>query len=99
MLNLAYPVEYPIVGATNPWIGEFERVLLDLAGAVYQAVPFDLAVIGEEAMAFSVEEQALTAEIVDHGGYLLSPDLASRVKPRRSPEVLPTGLRWFPWAV
>lgn len=98
MLDLAYPVAYPIVGATNPWIDEFEHILLRIAETVYQAAPFDLAVVGEEAAALSVEEQALTPDIVDRGGYLLSPHLARRIHPHREPEVLPTGLRWFPWA-
>jgi hypothetical protein len=97
MLELAYRVQYPIVGATNPWIPEFERHLVGIAETVYQSVPFDLAVIGEEATALADTEHELTAERLAQGGYLVSPRLAARLRSQRMPETLPTGLLWFVW--
>ena len=98
MLSLAYPVEYPIDVATNPWIDEFEHALVDIAEGVYRAAPFDLAVIGEEATAVVDGADALTGDMLNRGGYLASPQLAHKLKPRRTPEALPSGLLWFPWA-
>ncbi len=98
MLNVAYPVKYPIESATNPWIDEFERVLVDIAESVYRVVPFDLAVIGEEATAVADGADELTGDMLDRGGYLASPQLAHKLKPRRPPEALPSGLLRFPWA-
>lgn len=97
MLSLAYPVEYPIDGTTNPWIDEFERVLVDIAESIYRVAPFDLAVIGEEAAALAVDADALTADELERGGYLLSPHLAHGLKSQRVPEILPSGLLRFPW--
>lgn len=98
MLGLAYPIEYPIVGTTNPWIAEFEALLLDIADTVFVRSPFDMAVIGEEATAFADDAQPLTADRVNRGGYLLSPHLYEMIQPQRMPERRPNGLLWFPWA-
>jgi len=98
MLESAYPIEYPIVGESNPWIDQFERILVGIAEFVYRIVPFDLATIGEEAPAFKDVEKPLTAAKLALGGYLVSPRLANQLKPTGVPMTFPTGLLWFPWA-
>ena len=94
MLESMYPVEYPL--AYNAWIDPLDRLLVEIAEMVYRTVPFDLAVIGEEAAAFEDVGPALTAERLAQGGYLVSPRLADQLKPARVPETCRSGLLWFP---
>ncbi len=98
MLERAYSVEYPIESATNPWIDQVDQQLLDVAEFVYQTIPFNLAVLGEEAAAFKDAAGELTAERLAQGGYLVSPRLAARLNPARVPQTLRSGLLWFSWA-
>jgi len=86
-------VEYPL--ASNAWIDPLDRLLVEIAEVVYRAVPFDLAVIGEEAAAFEDAGPALTAERLAQGGCLVSPHLVDRLKPARVPETCSSGLLWF----
>lgn len=102
MLELAFPVEYPLVAAANPWITDVEASLVEVADAVYRAVPFDLATIGEEVSglfyAGSVDPKfALTRDEVERGGgFLISPGMWQRLEPMAAHQSLASGLRWVP---
>lgn len=37
MLELAYPVAYPLLDDTNPWIADVQRLLVSIADAIYGA--------------------------------------------------------------
>jgi hypothetical protein len=102
MLEIAYPVEYPLLTETNPWIAEVEAILVSIADGIYRAVPYDLATIGEEASGLfyarsADPKRAVTAEAVDRGGgFLISPGLWERLQPTAAAETLESGLRWVP---
>ena len=102
MLELAYPVEYPLFDDTNPWIADVEGLLVSIANHIYTAVPFDLATVGEEVSGLfyarsSSETRAITRDVVDRGGgFLLSPRLWERLQPTAIAEPLASGLRWVP---
>lgn len=100
MLELAYPVEYPLFSDTNPWIADVEACLVSVADGVYRAVPFDLATIGEEVSGLfyarsADTKRAVTAEAVDRaGGFLISRALWEHLQPMAAAETLESGLRW-----
>lgn len=100
MLELAYPVEYPLLIETNPWIADVEACLVSIADGIYRAVPYDLATIGEEVSGLfyarsADPKRAVTAAAVDRGGgFLISPGLWERLRPMAAAETLESGLRW-----
>lgn len=97
MLELAFPVVYPLLAPTNPWLAEIDRVFLTLAEAVHAAQPFDLALVGEEVSGDAYASQ-ITAADVAKGGYLIPAGLMQRLQPDVPSVMLPSGLHWFPYA-
>jgi len=75
-----------------------DRVLLDVAQALYSVVPFDIAAIGEEVSAILQPGKDPTPSRLLSGGIVLSPTLFDRLLPDGEWERLPTGLRWRPWS-
>ncbi len=102
MLELVYPVEYPLSDDTNPWIRDVERDLVDVADRVFGQVPFDLATVGEETSGIfyanrADANRAISREVIERaGGFLLSERLRSRLALEIEAEVLPSGLLWIP---
>ena len=97
MLELAFPVDYPLFASTNPWLAEIDHVLLEQASTVHAAQPFDLARIGEEVSGQGYAGQA-TATDVATGGYLLPAGLLQRLHPEVPSVRLRSDLHWFPYA-
>ena len=96
MLELVSPVEYPLSGRPNSWLATLDAALLGLAERVYRAAPFELALIGEEALSMGAAARDLAAGQRVSGGMLLSPTLFHALRPATASVPLATGLRWFP---
>lgn len=96
MLQLAFPVRYPMKREDNPWLPAVDQVLLSMAERVYQASPFDMALIGEEASG-QLRAQELTAVALARGGVLVPPSLTHQLGSSSAAVALPNGLHWFPW--
>jgi hypothetical protein len=99
MLDLLGPLRHPVHDVANYWLHDVERALVNLADTVNYAVPFDLGVLGEEAitMAPGGEGSPMTREAVEEtGGYVLSEQVWHELALTQRSEVLPSGLRWVP---
>lgn len=99
MLELIRPLHYPMHSEGNFWLHDVERVLADVADHVYRAVPFELAVLGEEATDITPGGDGIPlsrAAVEENGGYVLSEDAWQRLDLSKPGEILPTGLRWIP---
>lgn len=94
MLGRAFPLVYPLDLETNPWLAEVDSALIELAESVYSEVPFDLALIGEEAAGYATVDTLKTSD-VEQGGVLISPSVSERLQPTRKPVVTATGLHWY----
>jgi hypothetical protein len=98
MLELVYPVKYPLLRKDNPYLDEVDRVLLEVAEATYRVSPFNLALMGGEASGLFYEK-TISAEWLTPGGFIIPPSLFERLNADLKPEVLSTGLRWLPWTI
>lgn len=91
MLEQVVPVQYPLTELENPWMAGLDRDLISVAEHVYRAVPFDLAIVGEECSGFTNTVEA-EVEHFDKGVYLLSSGFAARMPLSREPKTLDSGL-------
>ena len=97
MLERLFPVAYnPMSVKRNPWLGEIERLLADIAVWVYSAAPFELAVLGECASALAVDAADLTREALAPGGFILPDELWQRLERACESRPLSQGLRHIP---
>lgn len=97
MLERLFPVAYnPMSVKKNPWLGDIERLLADIAAWVYDAAPFELAVLGECASAVAVDAVDLTREALAPGGFILPDELWRRLEPALESRPLSHGLRHIP---
>lgn len=102
MLHRAHRVDDPLYRESNFWLHDVEVLLANVADHVHQSVPFELAVIGEEASgSISVqggnETRPITREAVEQdGGYLLSAELWQQLLPETRAQLIPSGLYWVP---
>ena len=96
LLGRFISVGEPIHECPNPWRKLVDEVLMEVADAVYARTRFEFASLGEEAGSLSPTSKNLTAEDLQRGGLLLSPELCSRVDPGARGKPLPSGLLWFP---
>jgi hypothetical protein len=71
MLDLLFPIHYPVTHEKNPWITQFDTFLATIATQIYHEAPFLLAVMGEEATAFPLNN-ILTA--IEHNQGVLVPE-------------------------
>jgi len=101
MLGLAYSVREPLDQTANSWLPGIFRALADVANTIYERVPFEMALIGEEVSGLwyadsDVEGRpVITREVVEvKGGVVLSPRLWERLQLSVEAELLPSGLRW-----
>ena len=95
MLELRFPMTYPLDSATNPWMTRFEERLARIAAAISGVAPFRLGVIGEEASGALPDE--LTAADCESGGFLVPPDLWANLSPKRKLVVLANGVAYVPF--
>jgi hypothetical protein len=77
MLELVYPVAYPIDPA-SPWTGELDAHLARLAARVYSQVPFTFGTLGEEASALGPTAEQVTATALQGPGLLVPSTLFQR---------------------
>jgi len=96
MLELRFPVSYPLETATNAWLVGLDQMLARIAGTIYETVPFQVGRLGEEAAAVGTVAAALTAEECERGGVLVPEQLWRRLNPRRSAECIVPGLVYAP---
>ncbi|HSS34855.1 MAG TPA: hypothetical protein VLR93_01160 [Patescibacteria group bacterium] len=100
MLDLAYEVVHPVSHDANAWFKDVEGALVSIAVLVNAAVPFDLAIIGDEVSGLHYASSrrpgmAITAEAIERtGGYLVSSKLWERLASTAQAELLSGGLRW-----
>jgi hypothetical protein len=72
-------------------------MLIDIAQYVYLAVPFDLAVIGEDSSVVYPTVKDIKPSELDHGACLIAPTLFHQMQLRTEWEVLPSELLWRDW--
>ena len=95
MLDLVFDISYPITRNDNPWLPQVDQIYVDIATAVYQSSPFDLAIIGEEAFVFRSWKK-ITPDELEIGGYILPGEKAGRFRQLPPSVSLNDDLRWFP---
>jgi hypothetical protein len=96
MLELRFPISYPLDSATNPWMVQFEERLARIGAAIYGVAPFRLGLIGEEASAAPNSAADLTADDCELGGFLVPLDLWVKLSPKRKPVLLANGVAYVP---
>lgn len=88
---------YPLDSTADPVLGSLDDLFLGLADEVYPEVPFDLALVGEEASGRTSAEQISTDWVAQRGGCLLSPVLRPRLGLQIPAVQRPSGLWWVPF--
>ncbi len=73
MLELIYPVVYPLLKETNPLMAELDAFLARLAARLYGRVPFTYGGLGEEASAMLPPAEGFTANLLRKGQGLIVP--------------------------
>jgi hypothetical protein len=97
MFELAFPVSYPLDTQTNPWLAKVERVLATIGARIFEATPFELGLLGEEASGASSASE-LSAVECERGGLLVPAPLWEALSPGRVPELIAPGLVYAPYA-
>jgi hypothetical protein len=95
MLELRFPVRYPIDLATNTWLCELDRLLVRIAARIYKVAPFRLGLLGEEASG-SGSASKLTATDCEHGGFVVPEALWHKLAPKRVPDLIDGGMVYAP---
>ncbi|MDB5056585.1 MAG: hypothetical protein JWO59_57 [Chloroflexi bacterium] len=95
MLAMIFSIDYHWFHETNPWLQEIDQILLRMADAVYNAAPFDLALIGADVSGWLRADEARTTDL-ERGGILVPSILVERLKPSGASTILSTGVHWFP---
>ena len=100
MMQHIVKIQMPFNPEHNPWIPIFEQAFAQIGDFVYARYPFDEATIGgwggyvnryrPDNTEFSEKE------IVERGGFLLSPARWTRLQPEVASVELASGLRWIP---
>jgi hypothetical protein len=75
LLDLLFPIHYPVTHKESPWITQINKFLATIATQIYHEAPFLLAIMGEEATAFPLNT-ILTA--IAHNPGLLVPETTFR---------------------
>jgi hypothetical protein len=97
MLELVYPVDYPIDPA-SPWAGELDALLASLASRIYPRVPFTFGTLGEEASALGPTAERVTAAALQGPGLIVPSTLFQRCNLTPHGTLLRDGLWWTgPW--
>ncbi|HVS20163.1 MAG TPA: hypothetical protein VMT18_16285, partial [Planctomycetota bacterium] len=96
MLELRYPVTYPLDSTTNPWLRTADSCFVELATSIYRRAPFRLGLLGEECGGFRTAAE-LSIRDCEVGGLLVPLRLWNRLSPSRTAELLPEGLAHVPF--
>lgn len=94
VLELVYPVDYPLSPELNPWLPTLREALAFVGGNLYRHIKFALGGVGEEISNF-ISIEALTAAELATNKTLLAPEPLFdlfQVPPRTHP--LSDGLWW-----
>lgn len=73
MLELVYPVDYPLTLELNPWLPQLRQALATVGVALFRKVKFALGAIGEEISSF-VSLEGMTADELARNEALLVPE-------------------------
>jgi hypothetical protein len=96
MLELRFPVAYPLDRTTNAWLRELDRLLVRIAARIYAVAPYRLGLIGEETSGMSSASD-LTATDCERGGYLVPGQLWNTLAPKRVPDHMVGGIVYAPF--
>jgi hypothetical protein len=96
MLELRFPVTYPLDRSTNTWLPELDRLLARIAAKIYEVAPFQLGLLGEEASGASSAGE-LTAADCERGGFLVPELLCHKLAPKRTPALMAGGTVYAPF--
>lgn len=87
----------PFDPGADPVLAALNERFLEVADRLYAAVPFDLALLGEEAAVQNSSADLTGAWVEEHGGCLLPPALRERLAHSVPARQLGSGLRWVPF--
>jgi hypothetical protein len=96
MLELRFPVRYPLDCTTNPWLTEVDRLLGRMAAKIYEVAPFRLGLLGEEASGAGSARELTTADC-ERGGFLVPELLWRKLAPKREADVIFPGVVYAPF--
>jgi hypothetical protein len=91
-------VAYSLDPSADAMLGRLDAIFLEAADRLHAAVPFDFALVGEEASGQMHAADLSREWVEEHGGCLLSPALWEDLAPRASAKQLASGLRWVPFS-
>lgn len=91
MLELRYPLTYPLDSSDNPWQVQVDGLFARIAGAIYKEAPFQLGLIGEEASGANSAAN-LTKEDCERGGLLVPSPLWQKLAPNRETSMVTNDL-------
>lgn len=92
MLDQILPIHYPVTRETNPWMTRVDKFLGTIGTRIYREHPFMLAVMGEEATAFSLK--SILANIAHDPGLLVPETIFGQVGVAPYGECFSEGLCW-----
>jgi hypothetical protein len=95
MLSRLFDVQYPTHSRANSWLKVVDAALVSIGERIYEAAPYPIALVGEEASG-STDREAFTAELVGGYGLLLEPEFAIQRGVEAPFTELASGLRWYP---
>ena len=96
MLELRFPVRYPLDRTTNPWLTDLDRVLGRIAAKIYEVAPFRLGLLGEEASGAGSAGE-LTAADCERGGFIVPEPLWRKLAPKRVADFVAPGVVYAPF--
>ncbi|MGE3976305.1 MAG: hypothetical protein AB7F94_01820 [Nitrospira sp.] len=96
MLELRYPLSYPLDRSTNPWLEQVDELFARLARVIYKEATFQLGLVGEEASGAN-SAATLTKEDCQRGGLLVPWPLWQQLKPSREVADISNGLVHVPF--
>ncbi|HEX2094038.1 MAG TPA: hypothetical protein VHG28_16670 [Longimicrobiaceae bacterium] len=91
-------LRHPLNLGSDPLLLQLDALFLRVAERLHAAVPFDLALVGEEVSGQVSAAWLTPAWLERYGGCLLSASLWERLAPRVPARQLGSGLRWVPFA-
>lgn len=91
-LKAVFDVNLGFHSPEDAWVGLVDEAFVSLAELIYPRSPFDLGLWGLEAGAVGPGLTDITAATLERGGYVVSPELCSRLSPCTRGRSLASGL-------
>ncbi|MDA0832486.1 MAG: hypothetical protein O3A29_04325 [Planctomycetota bacterium] len=91
MLGLAFHIQYPLDYPTKPWMAQIDKLLAQIGASVFRSIPFQLAIIGEEASGIT-NAAAVTPDVCRYSPFLFPEQLWQRLGLSASSQILAPGL-------